>query len=186
MRTLSLLLILPVVFLSACQTSKSEMYTGTAGDAYEDRRAVRELKVLAVKLPKQIHGKYEDAELERYYRDWPMTGARLVADGVQEETDDKVLAMAALDRPTRGHYFELEIEYLDLGDPELRASAVLNNSKQGWSHVLAKGRLVNAETGELVAELKFEQSSGGLTKSPFEKDMGNLGEELGRWLNSHR
>ncbi|MCC7510462.1 MAG: hypothetical protein IT464_13960 [Planctomycetes bacterium] len=186
MRYAMMLSLLSVFFVTACQTSKSEMYTGTAGDAFEERRVVSNLKVLPVKLPKQIHGKYDQADLERFYRDWPMAGARLVADGVFEETAEEVRAMATLERPSTGYVFELEIEYLDLGDPDSRASSILHNKKQGWSHVLAKGRLINAETGDLVVELQFEQSSGGIAKPAFENDMANLGEELGRWLNDHR
>lgn len=186
MRLAMMLSLLSVFFVSACQTSKSEMYTGTAGEAFEERRVVRDLKVLPVKLPKQIHGKYDQADLDRFYRDWPMAGARLIADGVYEETSEEVRAMAALESLSVGHLFVLEVKYLDLGDSESRASSILHNTKQGWSHVLATGRLINAETGELVVELQFEQSSGGIAKPAFENDMANLVEELGRWLNEHR
>jgi hypothetical protein len=173
--------------LTACNMSESRVTQGTAGEAYSQVDTIDSLYVLPVKLPRAIHGNVSEEERQRFRRDWPMAGARQIARGVTRETGDYTVAIAGQDKPESDYYFELEITYLDVGDPELRGGDVLTNDQEGWSLVIATGRIINAKTGELVAELQFNQSSGWAKMNvPFERDMANLGIELGRWLDDRR
>jgi hypothetical protein len=173
-----------LLFTASC--SSSEMSTGTAGEARDEAIRITELAVLPVELPTELHGSFTPEEEERYRRDWPMTAANLIAGGVEDQTDKHVRAYASEKQPLKGHYFQLEITYLDIGDRGVRAENMLDGDREGWSLVRARGHIYNAETGELVAELNFEESSGGIRKVPFENDMANMGDQLGEWLDDQR
>ena len=183
---LPLVALLAVLSLAACNTSDSKVSTGTAGEAYNDVDNIYTLYVLPVDLPDEIHGDASDADKERWMQDWPMTAARLVARGVTEETGDKVSAVVSEKKPNADYYFKLEITYLDIGDADVRGSTLLDPDEQGWSQVIATGTIYNARNGEVVAELTFNQSSGFATKEPFQNDMGNLGQDLGNWIQSRQ
>jgi hypothetical protein len=174
-----------LIMIAACQFSSTDVATGTAGEAFGQIHDVTHLSVLPVSLPDDFHGDFNAEEEKRYRRDWPMAGARLIADGVAERCRPERTAVAALDAPGKGYYFELDITYLDLGDREARAGGLIGGDKEGWSLVLATGRIINAETDELIVELNFNQSSGKI-KPPFESDMAAIGKELGDWLNDQR
>ncbi len=175
-----------ILFLAGCQTSATHVTSGSAGEGFEQLDRVDSLAVLPVKLPTEFHGNYDPEQLDRYRRDWPMAGARLIADGVTEETSRHTLAAPVIDNPKTGYYFVLEISYLDLGDAEVKVGSALGGDKEGWSHVIATGRIMNAESGAEVVELKFNQSSGFNAGPPFENDMAAIGEKLGEWLNENR
>lgn len=178
--------LLAVLSLAACNTSDSKVSSGSAGEAYNDVDNIYTLYILPVDMPDVIHGDASDADKERWARDWPMTAARLVARGVTEETGDRVTALVSEKRPEQDFYFELTITYLDIGDADVRGSNLLDPDEEGWSHVLATGTIYNADNGEVVAELSFNQSSGFATKEPFQNDMGNLGQDLGNWIQSRQ
>jgi hypothetical protein len=187
MRALLSLAALAAVFsLTACNTSDSRVSSGTAGEAYRDVDNIYTLFVLPVDLPKDIHGNATDADRERWQEDWPMAGARLIARGVTEETGEKVMALVSEKKPDEDFYFELEITYLDVGDAELRGANLLDPDEEGWSQVIATGRIIRARDGEVVAELRFDQSSGFEVKEPFQNDMSNLGHDLGAWIESRQ
>jgi hypothetical protein len=175
-----------ILLLAGCQTSATHVTSGSAGEAFEQLDHLDHMVILPVKLPTEFHGNYDPEQLDRYRRDWPMSGARLIADGVTEETGRHVRAAPAINKPTKGYYFVLEISYLDLGDPEVKVGSALGGDKEGWSHVLATGRIMNAESGDQVVELHFNQSSGFHAGPPFENDMAAIGEKLGEWLNENR
>jgi hypothetical protein len=186
MRTILGTGVLALLLLAGCRSSEVDVSEGTAGDGFEQLSRIDRLAVLPVKLPTDFHGNYDLEKEDRYRSDWPMAGARLIADGVTDETDGRTRALAAAEKPSSGHYFVLEISYLDLGDPEIRVKSALDDDKEGWSHVIATGRIMNAETGDLVVELTFSQSSGWGVGPPFENDMAAIGEKLGEWLNERR
>jgi ATP-dependent Clp protease ATP-binding subunit ClpC len=81
-----------------------------------------------------------------------------------------------------GYYFTVEITYLDVGDLEARATGILGGKQEGWSLVLARGKLIDAATGKVASEFEFTESSGSPFSRRFENDMYNLGEELAIWL----
>jgi hypothetical protein len=187
MRALLSLAALAAVFsLTACNTSDSRVSSGTAGEAYRDVDRIDTLYILPVELPDEIHGNATDADRERWQTDWPMAGARLIARGVTEETGEKVTALVSEKKPDEDFYFELEITYLDIGDAEVRGSNLLDPDEEGWSQVIATGRIIRARDGEVVAELRFDQSSGFDVKEPFQNDMSNLGADLGNWIESRQ
>lgn len=172
--------------MCACNMSESRVTDGTAGEAYDRVDDIRTLYVLPATLPDEIHGKATEEEKERWRKDWPMTAARLIATGVTHETDEKVTGITSQDEPDTDYYFELEITYLDVGDADVRGANVLDDDEEGWSHVLATGRIIHAESGDVVSEMKFDQSSGYEFDAPFENDMKNLGEKLGRWIEERQ
>jgi hypothetical protein len=187
MRVLLSLAALAAIFsLTACNTSDSRVSSGTAGEAYNDVDRIDTLYILPVELPDEIHGNASKEEKERWAQDWPMTGARLIARGVTDETDNEVTGLVSEDKPEADFYFELEITYLDVGDADVRGSNILDPDEEGWSQVLATGRIIRADNGEVVAELRFDQSSGYEVKEPFQNDMSNLGQELGNWIESRQ
>jgi hypothetical protein len=151
---LSLAALAAIFSLTACNTSDSRVSSGTAGEAYRDVDRIYTLYVMPVELPKEIHGNATDEERERWRTDWPMTGARLIARGVTEETGERVVALVSEDKPD--------------------------------SQVLATGRIIRASDGEIVAELRFDQSSGYEIKEPFQNDMSNLGHDLGNWIEDRQ
>ena len=187
MRTLMLIAAIPALLaLCACNTSESRVSDGTAGEAYDHISHIRTLYVLPAELPDDIHGNATEEEKERWQEDWPMMAARLIARGATDETDDRFTALVSEEETDRDYYFELEITYLDVGDEDVRAGDILDSDEEGWSHVLATGRIIHAESGDLVSELKFEQSTGRQSDSPFENDMINLGQKLGRWIEDRQ
>jgi hypothetical protein len=181
-RVYPLLALLAILSMAACSSSQSQTPSATAGDAYKDADNIYMIYIMPVDLPNEIHGNATDAEKDRWQEDWQMVGARLIARGVSDEAGDKVIASARESKPDADFYFVLEITYLDVGDENVRSSGILDSDERGWSHVLAVGRIVRSDTGDTVAELTFDQSSGKLTKEPFQDDMTNLGQELGNWI----
>jgi hypothetical protein len=175
-----------ILSLTACNTSDSRVSSGTAGEAYRDVYRIETVYVLPVELPDEIHGKATDEDKDRWRTDWPMTAARLIARGITEETGGDITALVSEDKPDTDFYFELEITYLDVGDADVRGANLLDPDEEGWSQVLATGRLIRASDGEVVAELRFDQSSGFEIKEPFQNDMGNLGQDLGNWIESRQ
>lgn len=180
------LALLAVLSIAGCNTSDSKVTGGSAGQAYHDVHQIDTLFILPVELPDEIHGSASNSEKDRWREDWPMTAARLIARGVTDETGEDVNALVSESKPRADFYFKLEITYLDVGDSELRTANLFDSSEEGWSHVLATGKLYNARTGELVAELTFDQSSGWEVKEPFQNDMRNLGQDLGDWIQSRQ
>jgi hypothetical protein len=183
---LSIAAIAAVFALAGCNTSDSRVSSGTAGEAYRDVDRIDTLYVMPVALPDEIHGNATDEEKDRWQTDWPMTAARLIARGVTEETGEDVTAIVSEDKPDTDFYFELEVTYLDVGDAEVRGANLIDPDEEGWSHVLATGRIIRASDGEVVAELRFDQSSGWEVKEPFQNDMSNLGHDLGNWIQSRQ
>lgn len=188
MRTLlSMTALLAILCLAACKTSESSITEGTAGPAYNQIDNIDRLFVLPAELPDEIHGNASDAEKERFRQDWPMAAARQIASGVTSKTGKRTVASVAEEAPDHDYYFEIEITYVDVGDPKVRAGDVLGNDQEGWSLVTATGRIINGSTGEVVAKLSFNESSGWAKSTvPFENDMANLGEELGAWIEARR
>jgi hypothetical protein len=182
----AILALLAVLGLASCNTSDSRVSKGTAGEAYRDVDNIYTLYIMPVELPDEIHGSASEADKERWANDWPMAGARLIARGVTEETGDKVTALVSEKKPDDDYYFELVITYLDIGDADVRAANLLDPDEEGWSQVIATGTIYNADSGEVVAELRFDQSSGFDTKEPFQNDMSNLGQDLGNWIESRQ
>lgn len=176
------LAMLAILSMAACSSSQSMEPSATTGDAYKDVSRIYTIYILPVELPDEIHGKASEADKKRWQDDWQMVGARLIARGVSDEAGEKVACSVREDKPKVDFYFELTITHLDVGDAELRTSGLLQSDERGWSHVLAVGRIVRADNREIVAELTFDHSSGSSAPEPFQKDMANLGQELGSWI----
>jgi hypothetical protein len=160
---------------------RSHHHWNSSGPAYNEIDRIRELKVLPVNLPLDIEGDYTPDEMKEYRAEWPERAAELIAEGVTDGTKGQVDASYEEMRPTAGYYIEITIETLDLGE---RADEPDPKDDDTWSEVFARGRLVNAGTGELVAEIKFEESSSRTDEPRFEADMTRIGQSLSNWFNS--
>lgn len=182
----SLLALVAFVGLTACSTSESKKPLSSGGDAYKEVDNISRLYILPVELPDDIHGDATQLEKSRAREDWPTEGSRLIARGVSEETGDRVTASAREYKPKADFYFKLTITYLNVGDAGARATNLISTDVKGWSQVLATGRIIRADTGETVAELNFNHSSGLGSKESFQNDMTNLGKELGNWITSRQ
>lgn len=164
-----------------CETSHSRIVS-SGGEEGAMPPMLLNLQVVPARLPDEIHGRASAEEIERYRRDWPMAAARVIAHAVTEETDERVVAVPAQKKPETGYYFTVEITYLDVGDLEARATGIFGGKQEGWSLVLARGKLIDAATGKVASEFEFTESSGSPFSRRFENDMYNLGEELATWL----
>jgi hypothetical protein len=177
------LLVLASFLLAACHTYTSEV-TGTAGEGYQDLSRLDTLLVLPVALPAEIHGEISNSEEQTFRREWPDRGARLIANGVNEQATG-VTAMFQKQRPATGYYLELTVTYVDYGDAQIPVRwANLDNETK--TRVLADGRIVKAETDETVAVFSFTQGTAYGIENPFEMDMYNVGRELGDWITERR
>ncbi|MBK8206144.1 MAG: hypothetical protein IPK87_05015 [Planctomycetes bacterium] len=182
----AILALLAVFGLASCHTSDSRVSEGEAGEAFHDIDEILTLYILPIELPDEIHGNASDRERELWRQDWPMSGARSVARGVTDETGEDVTALVSEKKSDADFYFKLVITYIDVGDEAIRKGKIVGNSEEGWSQVLATGTLYNGSNGEIVAELRFDQSSGYQVSEPFHNDMNNLGQELGNWIQSRQ
>jgi hypothetical protein len=179
MRTFGVIAMLLMFSLAGCKTHSSQsVVVKPSGDGAVIVPTVTSLHVLPAKLPDEFHGKLTEEDIERYRRDWPMAAARTISEGVTDRSRRRITAMARQEKPDDGHFFELEISYLDVGDPEARAANIVGGRREGWSLVLSKGKVVDAKSGATLLELEFSHSSGYRFKTPFENDMYNLGREL--------
>lgn len=160
---------------------RSHHHWNSSGPAYGEIDRIRELKVLPVNLPAEIEGDYTPDELKEYRQEWPERAAELIAEGVTDGTEGYVDASVEEMRPTTGYYIEITIETLDIGE---RVDEPDPENEDTWSDVFARGRLINAGTGELVAEIKFRESSSRADEPRFEADMTRIGESLSTWFNS--
>jgi hypothetical protein len=185
MRTVLFGLFLLATGLAAGCESSSSRIVSYGGEAGAMPPALVNLHVLPVELPDTIHGNIKEEDIARYRRDWPMAAARVIAHAITEESDERVRAVPAQSKPEVGHYFRVEITYLDVGDLEARAAGFFGGNREGWSLVLARGKLYDAAKDELVAEFEFTESSGHAFSIRFENDMYNLGEELALWLTPY-
>jgi hypothetical protein len=162
---------------------RSHRHWNAAGPAYADASVLTQIVILPATIPTVIEGKFSASEEAAWRADWPTLAAQLVADGLTTRTDSVVTGSVAHSKPITGYYMKLQITRLDVGDtrPNDDGTARLRASSLD-----AHGVIVNAATGQLVADVKFREGSGGTTHIEFEVFMARVGSSLGDWFKARR
>ena len=153
------------------------------GPAYSEAKHIKEITILPASLPKEIDGEVSDAQEAQWRSEWPMQAAKLVAASLSSGTDSAVTATASESKPSSGYYMTLDILYLDVGDPNTNTDGT---PKERGSAMAAHGMIVNAGSGQVVADVKFTESSGWTGDIQFDKYMGNVGSSLSDWFVDQR
>jgi hypothetical protein len=166
-----------LLLVGACSVS----IHNRAGPAYGEAGQVSILQVLPAELPARLQGTFTPQDEEQWRRDWPMVAAKVLANGVNHETDGAVSATVVQTPPGTGYYMTTRITYVDVGSSEAKGA-----DEEGWSQILATCRVMNAGSGELVAELELQERAGWLKEIAFEDVMARMGESLGRWFRARR
>jgi hypothetical protein len=166
------------LLLSACYVAVG---INRAGPAYEEAGRINNIAILPAKLPEKIHGAISDAEAARLRSTLPDDTARWLAEGITAETD--VWAHADSTKPTSGYYMTVTITHLDVGDEK---AADETAQEEGQSRTMLRGFIYNASTGELVAELHLEKSSGWLGEAPHRLDIQDMARDMAAWFKEKR
>jgi hypothetical protein len=153
------------------------------GPAYGEAAKISEITVLSATLPDDFEGEFTSEEESAWREAWPEQAAQLVAAGLTSGTDSKVKATFSETKPTSGYYMTLEITYIDIGDPRPNADGT---PKQRGSALSARGVITNAQSGQMVADVKFSESSGWTGSIPFDGYMTRIGASLAEWFNDKR
>ena len=103
-----------------------------------------------------------------------------MAEHLSDGTDGHVKATTVSSKPSSGYYATLEFTYIDVG---YRGSSEDPEEGRGGIGVLAKSRIYNADSGAMVAEVKFEESYGRRDDVPFEDIMEGIGDSYAEWFN---
>jgi hypothetical protein len=179
MRTLTALSIATLI-LAGCYIGVGINH---AGPAYEEAGSINNLSIVPATLPSDIKGSASAAERERVRGSLPSDAARWLAGGITDETDSAVWANAVTAKPSTGYYMTFEITYLDLGNEK-----VANETAQedGLSQMVAKGRIYNAASGELVAELTLDKTSGFRGDPPVQQEIQAMARDIGKWFKERR
>lgn len=156
-------------------------YWNKAGEVYSESATIRSLVVLPAKMPNLISGERTTDEEAKLREQGPMHAAQIIAAQVTSRAEIRVTATVGDTKPSDGYYLEIEITQLDAGDR--KAMAEKNNGVDGWSYLLANGKIYNAATGKVVVELTFEQSTGRYNEAPpFEALVAGIGIDLADWF----
>lgn len=168
-----------LLLLTGCVTSEARIAEPERGPAFESLRGVHEIRVLPVRLPAELVNA-KGPDIDRMRKEWPMSGARHVSDGITERSQGRVKALAAAEKPADGLYLEVNVRYLDMGTGD---RTVFNSagSRAGWSRLQADLVITDAKSGQVAARLAADQSSG--TGDMWEADMKEIGRQLGEWLD---
>ena len=153
------------------------------GPAYQEAGRIDSIAILPVTLPETIEGEFSESEATAWRESLPKQAADRIADGLSKSTDGKVTASTADSKPASGYYMQVEITYLDMGDPTPNADGT---PKQRGSALSAHGVILNADTGEMVADVKFSESTGWTGINMFDPFMLRVGSSLGEWLEEKR
>jgi hypothetical protein len=153
------------------------------GPAYGEASKITEIKILSATLPDDFEGEFSSDEEAAWRKAWPDQAAQLVAAGLTTGTNSQVTATFSETKPTSGYYMTLEITYIDIGDPRPNADGT---PKQRGSALSARGVIMNAESGKMVADVKFSESSGWTGTVPFDGYMSRIGGSLAEWFNDKR
>jgi hypothetical protein len=158
----------------------SHHHWNSSGPAYDEIYLIDEVVVLPVRLPARIDGELTPEQEKQWRSEWPRRAAELIAEQVSAKTDKPVKGRTAETAPATGYYIDIQIEQLDVGDKVAEPDP---DDVSSWSNVFARGRLVNAGSGELVAEIKFREQSTRKDDPVFEQDVQRIGESLSIWFN---
>lgn len=186
LKHLAAIALLTLPLLAACNSPHAAVVETSQGGEQSAIAEIRNLYVLPVDLPDRILGEATDAELAAWRKSWPGDAALWLAEEIEAENPGEIDAVATSEKPGSGHYLDLNITYLDLGDPSERAANLVEPSEEGWSHVIAKARIIDARTGEIVTELDFVHGSHYDWGLSFQSDMRGIGDDLGEWIADRR
>jgi hypothetical protein len=150
------------------------------GPAYIEANRIENLTILPATLPDDFDGEYSSDQESTWRKDWPLRGSELVADAMEKGTEGRVKATVSDSKPSKGYYMTVTVTYLDLGDPTMNADGT---PKARGTALAAHGVIMNAESNEMVAEVKFSESSGWTGNNMFEVHMARVGTSLANWLN---
>jgi hypothetical protein len=154
-----------------------------AGPAYAEASVLTQIAILPAKLPAVIDGEFTPAQEAAWRKDWPVLAAQLIADGLTTRTDGVVTGTVAETQPKTGYYMKLEINFLDVGDVRQGEG---NTPGTRGCFLAAHGVIINAATGQLVADVKFREGSGWASKVQFEVLTARAGSSLGDWFKARR
>ena len=185
-RELVLSAILVTPLLAACNSPHAAVAETAQDGEHSGLAEIRNLHVLPVDLPDEIHGEATSAERATWREEWPRDAAMWLAEEIEAENTGEIVAAVASNEPRTDHFIDVDIIYLDVGDPDERALNLLRPREDGWSHVVAKARIINAETGEIVAELDLVHGSHYDWGPSFESDIRGIGDDLGEWIADRR
>ncbi|MCC6573262.1 MAG: hypothetical protein IT462_05665 [Planctomycetes bacterium] len=178
----AILLVLFAV-VSGC-SSEPRMIVAETGPAYSELRGVSDVRVLAVKMPKDIKGEGGGAFDPDEKKDLPLESARYIADGINGITMNRISAVSDTERPRHGIYVEVVVRSMDVGERSSRPFMHTVGGHEGWSRVLADVYIYDADTGKLCARLDVDQSSGA--GDQLEADMTEIGRQIGLWLEYNK
>lgn len=161
----------------------SHRHWNAAGPAYAEASTIKEIVILPATLPTEIRGVYGTTDELRWRTDWPQLAAKSLAAGLTERTDSAITGTFSRTQPETGYYMKLDITYLDVGDarPNVDGTARLRGSA-----LAAHGVIMNAETRQMVADVKFTESSGWTGDIQFEAFLSSVGGSLGDWFINKR
>ena len=185
-RELLLSAVLVTPLLVACNSPHAAVVETAQDGEHSGLAEMRNLFVLPVDLPDEIRGEATSAERATWREEWPRDASVWLAEEIEAENAGEIDAVATSEEPGTDHFVDLDIVYLDVGDPGERALNLLRPREDGWSHVIAKARIINAETGEIVAELDLVHGSHYDWGQSFEGDMRGIGDDLGEWIADRR
>jgi hypothetical protein len=178
MRTLTALSIVTLM-LAGC-------YVGIGlnddGPAIDEAGTISKISILPAVLPSRIDGALTDADEKNLRSELPSDAADWLAAGITDETDSVVWASTASEKPTTGYYMTFQFIGLNVGDEEAAAA----DADNGHSTTSAKASIYNAASGELVAELTINKSSGWLGEPPVQQDIKAMARDIGKWFESKR
>jgi hypothetical protein len=142
-----------------------------------------QIAILPATMPGVIDGEFTPTQEAAWRKDWPVLAAQLIADGLTTRTDNVVTGTVAQVQPLTGYYMKLEINFLDVGDTRPGDG---NTRGTRGSFLAAHGVIVNAATGQGVADVKFREGSGWATHIQFEVLAARAGSSLGDWFKARR
>ena len=149
------------------------------GPAIDEAGSISKISILPATLPTRIEGGITDADEQRLRETLPGDAAKWLAAGITEQTDSAVWANTVSEKPASGYYMTFTITNLNVGDEK---AAAASTNDEGNSTTVAKARIYNATSGELVAELTIDKSSGFLGDPPVQQDIRAMATDIGKWF----
>jgi hypothetical protein len=175
-----------LLFAAGCRHYETTVIEGAGGEDPAQIERIEQLHVLPIELPDDILGDASESQKQAWRDEWPESGARLVAQAVTGATKDDVEALYAESAPSQGYYVVVTATRIDVGDDEIPASNFVSPRPDLRTDVRADCRIINAASGELVAELSFDLGTAYGIEKPIENDFYNLGKSLGEWLDARQ
>jgi hypothetical protein len=150
------------------------------GPAYAEASRIKEIAILPSALPEKMEGEFAKGHEAEWRASLPKESAQLIAEALSSGTKGEVSATAVDSQPSSGYYLRVDIVHVDVG-------VAADGTDEGrGSSLAAHGFIVNATSGEVVADVKFTESSGMTGTAPFNGYMSRVGSSLAEWFNDKR